>query len=603
MPRLIVLLLVPFNLLIVHSFSPPPPGLRNRRGHTSSRSRLDVLQLRESRENQAKTTTVAKSLDHEQNQRQTAAHQEDGPWILNPEYLKDYDQHRDWGFVYSSAPKEASASYQVVDVEGTIPSDIQGMYYKIGGAKFERGGRQYEHVLDGDGFVAAFRIQNGTVQYTGRFVETEYFLKEEATNEICYRNVFGTQRVGGPFTNAFDLTLKNVANTNVLAWGGRLFALWEAGRPYELDPVTLETLPPTLDGPFDRLGEIDCNLRGVTIDDGGPIDELVKVGRFFTAHPHVWDDDTLVAFTAAQNQKETCMEMEFVEYDQQWNLKCSTKYSFPDSTSAPHDFAVGENYYGFVENKIKVDTLPYLLGLKGPAQMMQLQLKEGARLHLVPRSSNEEKAIQVEIPPVFIIHTLARLEEEGDLITLYSNGWDLQDEAHFPRDKETVPFLGSWSGQYPDFDVVPPAKYYKTTVNIKTGALVRHEEVIPGLTMEFQTQDEKRPEICYVSAAALGGESVPGVGLAKIDLSQRIAEYWWAEPKIFTGELAPVSKQNGEEGSWLLGLIYDSTKKRTSLAILDSERFADGPVARIHLPHHVSYGLHSTFYRFDNSTP
>src|SRR5207237_918628 len=40
----------------------------------------------------------------------------------------------------------------------------------------------------------------------------------------------------------------NAANTNVVFHGGRLLALWEAGLPHRLDPVTLETLGP------DRLG-------------------------------------------------------------------------------------------------------------------------------------------------------------------------------------------------------------------------------------------------------------------------------------------------------------------------------------------------------------
>ena len=521
---------------------------------------------------------------------------EDQPWILNPKYGSDYSQHDDWGFVYSSAPPEAVGSYEVKDIEGTIPSDLRGTYYKVGGAKFERGGQRYEHVLDGDGFVVAFRIENGRVQYTGRFVETEYFLEEEAADEVRYRNVFGTQRKGGPLKNAFDLTLKNVANTNVLAWGGRLFALWEAGRPYELDPVTLETLAPTNDGPFMDIGEIECNLRGVTLDEGGPLDKLVKVGRFFTAHPHVVDEDTLVVFTSAQNPQKKAMDMEFLEYDQNWQVKHRTTYKFADATAAPHDFSVGEDYYGFIQNKIEVDTLPYVLGLKSPTQMMQLQLKEKALLHLVPRKRGI-RGIQVEIPPYFAVHNLARLEEDDEFVIMYSNGWDLQDETFFPRDKESVPFLGSWKGQYPDFDVVPPAKYYKTRVNKRTGSLESHDEVIPGMVMEFETQDEREPGVNYVSVATLGGESIPGSGLAKVDTRSRIAEYWWAENKIFTGELAPVAKANGQKGSWLLGLIYDAGKKRTSLVILDSERFSDGPVARIHLPHHVSYGLHGTFSR------
>jgi all-trans-8'-apo-beta-carotenal 15,15'-oxygenase len=543
------------------------------------------------------TTTTTTVTTDEQSTQNTSKH--DQPWILNPQYAGDYDQDRDWGFVYSSVPEQASGTYEVTEIEGDIPSDLFGTtYYKIGPGKFERNGKQYEHVLDGDGFVVSFRIdKNGKVTYTGRFVETEYYQREEDVNKVCYRNVFGTQPLGGPLTNMFNLQLKNVANTNILAWGSRLFALWEAGRPYELDPITLETLPLAKDGPFANLGDLDCNLRGVTIDNG-LLDKLVKVGRFFTAHPHVVDENTLVAFNAAQNPQKQSMDMEFLEYDRHWNVKNSSRYQIPDATAAPHDFAVGEEFYGFIQNKIDVNTLPYLLGMKGPAQVMQLQLKQDAILHLVPRTSrNKEKAIQVAIPPYFAIHNLARLEESEDLVTMYSNGWDLQDSRFFPRDKESVPFLGSWSGQYPDFDVVTPAKFFKTIVNCTTETLVSHEEIMPGMVMEFQSQDEKDPKFSYISISTYGGESIPGVGIARVNVQSHEVDHWWAENKIFTGEVLPVPKENTTTGSWLVGLIYDSGKRRTSLAILDSERISEGPVARIHLPHHVSYGLHSTICR------
>lgn len=43
--------------------------------------------------------------------------------------------------------------------------------------------------------------------------------------------------------------MKNVANTSVVQWGGRLLCLWEGGEPYEINPQSLETL-----GPVDLTG-------------------------------------------------------------------------------------------------------------------------------------------------------------------------------------------------------------------------------------------------------------------------------------------------------------------------------------------------------------
>ncbi len=53
------------------------------------------------------------------------------------------------------------------------------------------------------------------------------FVKEQKADRVLFRNTFGTQPLGGAATNAFNLRLKNPANTNVVEWGNRLLALWE----------------------------------------------------------------------------------------------------------------------------------------------------------------------------------------------------------------------------------------------------------------------------------------------------------------------------------------------------------------------------------------
>jgi all-trans-8'-apo-beta-carotenal 15,15'-oxygenase len=48
-----------------------------------------------------------------------------------------------------------------------------------------------------------------------------------------------------------------------------------------------------------------------------------------------------------------------------------------------------------------------------------------------------------------------------------------------------------------------------------------------------------------------------------------------------------------EEGSgWVLTEVYDSQTRKSLLAVLDSERLADGPLARVMLRHHVPFSYH-----------
>jgi all-trans-8'-apo-beta-carotenal 15,15'-oxygenase len=530
------------------------------------------------------------------------------PWTQNTEAYGAFDQE-DWGWVYSTVPPEACSTYTVEpsQIEGTLPTDLVGTLYRVGPGNFERNGVRYAHALDGDGFVAAFNFEgDGNVQYTGRFVETEYFRAEQEQDQILYRNVFGTQPSAW-WKNIANVNLKNVANTNILQWGGRLLVLWEGGRPYELDPVTLETLdhPCVKDesewGPFENLGQPEVAFRGVTIDEGGDIDTKLNFGRSFTAHPHVVLDkdsktQTLVGIKAALNPMEVSVKMEIVEYDKEWNEKLRTPYTLAQAPSAPHDFSISKSFYCLVQNRLGLDNLPFLLGLKSPSQVLELSVREPSILHLIPKDKGKE-AMQFELPPYFNLHNVpTAIETDDDKLILFSNGWDLADERYFPADQEKTPFLGSWGGRYPDFRFVPPSHLFRTIVDLRKNVLISHEEVIPGLVMEFPTQDDYDNDRVYFNVACTDNTSLPGTGVGQLDVNNpEDIQYWYAEPKIFTGEVNTVPKRNGEKGSWLLTMLYDYAEKRASLAILDSERFSDGPVCRIHLKHPLAYGLHGSF--------
>ena len=127
--------------------------------------------------------------------------------------------------------------------------------YRNGPGRLERGGQRVHHPFDGDGMVTAVRFSEEGVSLTNRFVRTEGWQAEEAAGKVLYRGVFGSQKPGGLFANAFDLRLKNIANTGVVQLGDELLALWEAAEPHALDPKTLHTHGISLLGGVLRKGE------------------------------------------------------------------------------------------------------------------------------------------------------------------------------------------------------------------------------------------------------------------------------------------------------------------------------------------------------------
>ena len=124
-----------------------------------------------------------------------------------------------------------------------------GTLYRNGPGKNEVGGKPYAHLFDGDGLLSQFAFDGKRLHYRNRFVRTTHYLAERAADKPVMRN-YGQQRPGGPLGNAFRMPA-NVANTSVQYHAGKLLALYEGGRPWELDPDSLETL-----GEYDYDGEL-----------------------------------------------------------------------------------------------------------------------------------------------------------------------------------------------------------------------------------------------------------------------------------------------------------------------------------------------------------
>jgi all-trans-8'-apo-beta-carotenal 15,15'-oxygenase len=146
-----------------------------------------------------------------------------------------YDR-ADWSSAFRNVGVELTA-VPLVAARGTIPTELGGTLYRNGPGRLERGGHWVHHPFDGDGMITALRFEAGALQLSNRFVRTEGWLAEEQADKVLYRGVFGTQKPGGPIANAFDLRLKNIANTQVVRLGDQLLALWEASSPMPSIPT------------------------------------------------------------------------------------------------------------------------------------------------------------------------------------------------------------------------------------------------------------------------------------------------------------------------------------------------------------------------------
>ena len=122
-------------------------------------------------------------------------------------------------------------------VSGRAPRDLAGVAYRNGPGKFRRPGGAATHWFDGDGLIRRFQINEAGATVAARFADTPKRRQEAAADAMILPG-FGTpSRPGAKIGSNDDV---NAANTSVMAAGGRLWALWEGGSPYAMDPATLE---------------------------------------------------------------------------------------------------------------------------------------------------------------------------------------------------------------------------------------------------------------------------------------------------------------------------------------------------------------------------
>jgi all-trans-8'-apo-beta-carotenal 15,15'-oxygenase len=397
-------------------------------------------------------------------------------------------------------PATGYAEYDIEEIEGEIPHDLVGTLYRNGPGLFGRGQERTQHVLDADALVYSITFPSiddndqRSFRFRSRFVETQAFKEERQVDRFLYRSTFGTGPAaffdkspknglnGEPVQRSLlsrmvgmggKIDIKNSANTQVISFGGKLLALFEAGLPHALDPVTLET-----------IGE---DTMGGTLKPGLPV--KFGVGSFLenyapnflggdahTAHPNICPKTgNLVGWHWAQQiPSENGMMVTMTEWSPEGFTPVASKsYNLPGCELAPHDMALTENYVILKVNALKMNQVPFILGVKGPAASLQMDGRAPVTAWVFPRptAKTQFEPFPVQVPPCFSIHFSHAYEDEstGNIVSFFS-GWPESDSKDF---------LGAWGGLAPDFRQIPPTFLWRLEIDPKSKECVSLN-VAPG---------------------------------------------------------------------------------------------------------------------------
>ena len=483
--------------------------------------------------------------------------------LLNQETSSRSYSLKDWQKGYESQPHEHS--YWIDEIEGEIPSQLEGTLFRNGPGLLDIHGTPIRHPFDGDGMICAFTFKNGRCYFRNRFVRTEEYIAEQKAGKMLYRGVFGTQKPGGWLANIFDLKMKNIANTNIIYWGGKLLALWEAAQPYRLDPDTLETIG------LDNL------------------DRILQPGDTFSAHPLIDPHSqlnngrpSLVNFAIKPG---ISTNISVYELDEKGKLLTSHEHIVPGFAFI-HDFAITPNYCIFLQNPVSYNPFPYLFGFKGAGECVNFYQDKPTNILVIPRKPRYKNMKVLQAEAGFIFHHANAFEDDNQIIV---------DSICYQSLSQINP---DTSYKEIDFDKLAPGQLRRFSLNLEQEKV--STKMIESRSCEFPSINPEKVgrnyRYLFIGATHNDTSNAPLQALLKLDLHTGERQLHSFAPKGFAGEPIFIPKPNAqsEDDGWVLVLIYDSSYHRSDLVIFDGVNITN-PLAKLHLKHHIPYGLHGSW--------
>jgi carotenoid cleavage dioxygenase-like enzyme len=437
------------------------------------------------------------------------------------------------------------------EVEGKLPADLDGAFYRIGPDPQYPKPAKYVHdiAFDGEGHISMFRIKDGHVDYRSRYVQTQRWKAQHAAR----KSLFGMYR--NPTTD--DPSVKGVsrgtANTQIFYHHGKLMAMKEDSPPVLLNPHTLDTT--------DDYHTFDGALEGQT----------------FTAHPKI-DSETgeLVAF--GYEAKGLATDDVFVfSLDKSGKRNWSTWIKVPYAGMI-HDFGVTQKHVLFYV--VPLATNMDVIKSGGPHFAWDSTLP--TYFGVLRRGGDGKDLRWFKGPSYFATHTMGN--------------WDDGNKIYWDMD-------GGQANQFPFF----PQVHEKFDPQKAQGHIMRmsvdlsrkkvhdytHEWMYPDVSGALSRQDDRYHTVHY--RYGFINTMAPGGGWVVVDQQTKTTRKFVLGPDISLAEACFVPRRKGaaEADGYLMGVAtYHKQGNRNALVIADIDHLEDGPIALVQLPYRIVGQIH-----------
>ncbi len=433
-------------------------------------------------------------------------------------------------------PVARELTIETLAVEGRIPPGLDGLYVRNGPNPLGKVHAPSHHWFLGDAMVHGLRIAGG--------------------RPLWYRNRWVRSRrvslwLGEPPAPGRRHPRADTANTNVVAIGGRIFAIVEAGgHPVELSPE----LATIAHNPFDGT-----------------------LTRPFSAHPHR-DPDTghfhAIAYEGAPQGQAF-----HIVVDAGARVIREEPVAVADGPSI-HDCAITRRHILVFDLPVTFSMGRAIAGFRFPYGWHP---GHGSRVGVLGFDAPGDSIRWCTLAqPAYVFHTVNAFEaDDGRIIADV-----VAHESMFER-----------STMGPDSRRIALERW---TVDPARGTVARTR--LSDLPQEFPRIDDRRTgrpaRYCWTAAVDLGGAGLGEAGdsrLLRHDLETGEVVVHDFGPGRVVGEFVHVPSGPGELDAWLMGYVLDREAGTSAFAILDAQDFAGPPVATIAIPARVPPGFHGNW--------
>ncbi|XP_075047215.1 carotenoid-cleaving dioxygenase, mitochondrial-like isoform X1 [Mixophyes fleayi] len=497
-------------------------------------------------------------------------------------------------------------------ITGTIPKWIRGSLLRNGPGRFEFGNDKYNHWFDGMALMHSFKIENGSVTYLSKFLQSDSYAKNKDANRIVVSE-FGTLAMPDPcksvydrFVSKFKLTSTDNCSVNYVLYKGDYYVSTETNFMIKVDPETLNTLE-----------KVDWS-------------KFIAVNGA-TAHPHYDPDGTTynmgnsygkdgTRYNIIRVPSQTSSSGETLDGAQ---VVCSIE---PEKKMKPayyHSFGMSENYIVFVEQPLRLNIMKLLFSQvqgKSFSGSMSWEPELNTVFHVINKHSGMKHPVTFHTKAFATFHQINAFEDQGCIVLdlcCQDDGeavgmFELQNLRKSGQALNEI--YKQVSKAYPRRFVLPldikakedavtqPLNYTTATAAKKADGKVwcshenLHDHTLDLCGLEFpQINYAKYNTKKYRFLYGCGFQHLVGDSLLKVDVETKKAKVW-KEEGLYPSEpiFVPYPDSVEEDDGVILSVVLTPHQdKNTFLLILDAKDFTE--VARAEVLVQMPYGFHGMF--------